>query len=78
MRRIALWLAPVLTAGQLNAQATLPAKEFEVVSIRPAEELSMEERIATVTARQIKVSPESVRMPYESMTQILRRASPTY
>lgn len=58
----------------MPAQGATPAKEFEVVSIRPVEELTMEERVATVRSRQTRISPESVRMPYETMTQILQRA----
>ncbi len=34
----------------------------------------MEERVATVRSRQTRISPESVRMPYETMKQILQRA----
>jgi uncharacterized protein (TIGR03435 family) len=74
MRRVALWLAAVLAVGRLCAQGMPATKEFEVVSIRPAKKLSMEERIATVKGRQLKVSPESLSMPYESMTQILQHA----
>lgn len=74
MRRVALWLAAVVAVGRLCAQGTTPAKEFEVVSIRPEKELTMEERIATVRSRRPQISPDSVRMSYETMAQILQRA----
>ncbi|MGB6941395.1 MAG: TIGR03435 family protein [Bryobacteraceae bacterium] len=74
MHRIVLLFAAFLAVCPLSAQGTAPAKEFEVVSIRPVEELTMEERLATVRSRQTKISPDSVRMPYETMTQILQRA----
>jgi uncharacterized protein (TIGR03435 family) len=74
MHRVFVLFAAVLAASPLSAQGTTSAKEFEVVSIRPAEELSMKDYVATVRSRQAQISRESVRMPYESMTQILQRA----
>jgi uncharacterized protein (TIGR03435 family) len=69
-----LFAAVLAAAEPLPAQATTPAKEFEVVSIRPVEELAMEERVATVRSRRVQVSPDAVRMPYETMERILERA----
>jgi uncharacterized protein (TIGR03435 family) len=65
----------VLAMQALFAQDTVPSKEFEVLSIRVAPELSMEEhRTKDPRTRLPQISPASVRMPYVSMEQILERA----
>lgn len=72
MPGVLLWCAAVLAVVPLSAQGTAPAKEFEVVSIRAVQELSMQEYASVDHLPQISVS--SVRMPYESMERILLRA----
>jgi uncharacterized protein (TIGR03435 family) len=76
MHEAFLFFAVALAVESLSAQAAAPAKEkeFEVVSVRPVEELSMEEYTATVRSRRPQVSPQSVRMPYETMEQLIQRA----
>jgi len=75
MHRAFLSFAAVLAVGQLSAQETSAPKEFEVVSIRDVPELSPEALMATAPrARLPRSSPDSVRIPYQSMARILQRA----
>jgi uncharacterized protein (TIGR03435 family) len=70
-----LAFAAVLAAEPLSAQGTGPAKEFEVVSIRDAPELSPQDRMAVDPRTRVsRISPGLVRMPYESVARILQRA----
>jgi uncharacterized protein (TIGR03435 family) len=73
MHSVFLLCTAFLAAESLSAQATDPAKEFEVVSVRDAPELSPEDMVAHGPLRR-QISPGSVTMPYESMAQMLQRA----
>jgi uncharacterized protein (TIGR03435 family) len=72
--RLFLLFAAILLVEPLSAQGTTPAKEFEVLSIRDAPELSPDDYMSTHNARKSQISPGSVRIPYESMERILQRA----
>ena len=70
-----LAFAAVLAVKPLSAQGPTPAKEFEVVSIRDVPELTPEERAAADPRTRVpRISPDLVRMPYESVARILQRA----
>jgi uncharacterized protein (TIGR03435 family) len=68
------FFAAVSAVGMLSAQPAAPTKRFEVISIRPVQELTAQELSTNFGARMPWISRASVRMPYESMAQILQRA----
>jgi len=74
VHKVLFLCAVVLAAKPSLAQGTAPAKEFEVVSIRDAPELSPEDYMGTHGARRSQISPGLVRIPYESMARMLQRA----
>jgi hypothetical protein len=73
MYRLYLLLAAVFIVEPLSAQGTIPAKEFEVISIRDAPELSPDDFMGTHGARRPQTSLGSVKIPYESMARMLQR-----
>ena len=74
MHRALLVSSALLAAGSLCAQEAVPTKEFEVVSIRPDQEMAPEVYASNPRAHLPQITAGFVRLPYENMAAILRRA----
>jgi uncharacterized protein (TIGR03435 family) len=72
--RLGLGVVAVFAAVLAFSQERPPVKEFEVVSIRVVPELTMQERTRDPQNRAASIRPGLVRMPYESMRNLLMRA----